>query len=495
MPPPAAPKRLIVFYTYNGCLTNRWFPALSHGRLTRDDYAAMRTLAPMAPYADKLLMVRGIRAMNEWSFEGTLGQKNDPWTQVNGSYFTCHPVTPNAPEASANNFGKFDAKPTGRSLDHVCAEQVNAGGGVPLFMQIGGIQGNTGNNQTVISWDQPEHIFPGLGTPRAVFSNLTNLFGPGPLSPDAYQALRRKTVIDVVRDDLNRLRSVNMSQADQRTLAAWADLLHDTSGTVITQCNADNAAALGLTNDTVQATGDLSKITPLMFDLAVLTALCDANRIIFMKVPWSFSLGFLGLPGDSTSVSHRTGSALLGGQCVANAIEQIQTIDSWYAQQFAYLVGRLDSIAEGDRTLLDNSATVWFQQMSDGNAMNLNNLPILQAGSCGDYFKTGWAINVENANPNMTPGHSDQDCQNGLTPADSLDMWGTPPDVATQPINKYYCNLMNALGVKAGDDGFPAMGGTEPVSRYGKYDDTTLFGTDAPAVIKNPGEYTELRAS
>jgi hypothetical protein len=47
--PAPAPKRLIVFYTYAGCLTNRWFPALSHGRLTRDDYAAMRTLAPMAP--------------------------------------------------------------------------------------------------------------------------------------------------------------------------------------------------------------------------------------------------------------------------------------------------------------------------------------------------------------------------------------------------------------------------------------------------------------
>jgi len=92
MPAPSTPKRLIVYYTYDGCLTNRWFPALSHGRLTREDYAAMRTLAPMAPYADKLLMVRGIRAMNEWSYEGTLGQKNDEYTQVCGSYFTCHPV-------------------------------------------------------------------------------------------------------------------------------------------------------------------------------------------------------------------------------------------------------------------------------------------------------------------------------------------------------------------------------------------------------------------
>ena len=31
MSAPPAPKRLIVFFTHYGCLTNRWFPAKSHG--------------------------------------------------------------------------------------------------------------------------------------------------------------------------------------------------------------------------------------------------------------------------------------------------------------------------------------------------------------------------------------------------------------------------------------------------------------------------------
>jgi len=292
-----------------------------------------------------------------------------------------------------------------------------------------------------------------------------------------------------------------MSQADQRTLSAWVDLLHDTSNTVMTsQCNADAAGKLGLTDETVPAATpagwNLSNSATLMMDLAVLSTLCDANRVIFMKMPFAANLSFLpGVGSDATSISRRIGNAGMGGTCIANAIEQIQTIDSWYAQQFAYLVGRLDGINEGDRTLLDNSATVWFQQMSDGNAKNLNNLPILQAGSCGDYFKTGWAINVEGAKPDMTPGHSDEDCKDGQTPVATLDMWGTPPDVATQPINKYYCNLMNAIGVKAGADGFAAKGGTEPVSRFGKYDDTKLFPTDTPAIIKDPGEYAALRAT
>jgi len=60
------PKRLIVFFTYHGCLTDKWFPAKSHGTLSTADYQSMVTLAPMAPYAAKLLMVRGIRSMGPW---------------------------------------------------------------------------------------------------------------------------------------------------------------------------------------------------------------------------------------------------------------------------------------------------------------------------------------------------------------------------------------------------------------------------------------------
>src|SRR4029079_18960590 len=176
------------------------------GPLTKSDYAAMRTLAPMAPYADKLLMVRGIRAMNEWSNEGTLGQKNDPHMQVSVSYFTCHPVTPNADSGfdTSDPSGispKTAAKPTGRSLDHVCAEQVNPGGAPPLFMELGGVSGNNSNTMSVISWEKPGQMFPGIVETMPPFSKLPGLFGTGPMSPDTYKAARRGTVIDCVRED------------------------------------------------------------------------------------------------------------------------------------------------------------------------------------------------------------------------------------------------------------------------------------------------------
>jgi len=142
-------------------------------------------------------------------------------------------------------------------------------------------------------------------------------------------------------------------------------------------------------------------------------------------------------------------------------------------------------------------AAVSFTLVSDGNAANLNNLPILQAGGCGDYFKTGWAINVEGANATMSPGNSSKDCANGQSPINSLDSVGTPSNTATMPINKYFCTLLNGLGAQADASGYATPGATGgKVTKFGKYDNTQYFadgGTKA-SVIEKPGEYAELLA-
>jgi hypothetical protein len=76
---------------------------------------------------------------------------------------------------------------------------------------------------------------------------------------------------------------------------------------------------------------------------------------------------------------------------------------------------------------------------------------------------------------------------------------GTDADVANAPINKYFCGLMNAMGVKAGADGFPAKGGAAEVVKFGYSDKTEDFiggkGAVAGATIHSPGEFTELRAN
>jgi len=506
-----APKRLIVMFTHYGCVTTKFFPTKSHGALTAADLENT-SLKSLAPFASRLLMPRGIRSMNEWTSSMVRGQGNDPHTQVAGSFFTCQPVTPNSNEPfSFNRATKFEAKPTGPSLDHVMAKQLSPNG-APMFMRVG--NGND-SPQSAISYSAAETAYPGLGTPAQAFSSLTGLFmnGMTPTNPDTYRVARGKSVIDVVRDDLTTLERFDMSASDRQKLAAWKELLSSTGGTVVTaQCSQDVATMLGATQQNVDAVrGGLgsdiltTKVNSTTMDgadiytnVAVLAAICNANPVIFLKYPASYVFRGLGLETEAHSLSHRIGNAGMSGTCVAGVLDMLVKIDEYYAQKFARMVQLLDSVAEGDQKVLDNSAAIWFNEMSDGNAHNLNNAPIIQAGSLGGYFKVGQQINVENGmdNPALR-GRSESVCANG-TPTmvnGTTQGTGTEASAGNAPINKYFVNIMNAMGVKAGADGFPAVDGTAEVTKFGKYDRTEDFiGGNKPASITSPGGFDALKA-
>jgi len=503
------PKRLIVMYTDYGCITNRFFPVKSHGPLSAADLQGT-TLAPLAPYVDKLLLPRGIRAMNEWTAKLSRGQGNDMHTQMSSSFFTCQPVTPNSDEPfSFNQTTRFAPMPVGPSLDHVMAKQVSPDG-LPLCLKLAS---GGENAQSAISWSAAQKRYPAVNLNR-VFTLLTGLGQVGPLTPDAYQAARGKSLIDLVRNDLNTLQRFDMSRSDRNKLEAWKQLLDETTRAVgPASCSADGAAVLGVSQANVSAAlksepnGDLltTRVTDSLdsadihANVAVLAALCNLNPVIFLRFPANYVFRGLGINQDSHNLSHRLDNAGLTGKCLPGALEMLLKIDDYYARKFAHLVGLLNDIDEADAKLLDHTATVWFQGQSDGLAHNLNNLPIVHAGSAGGYFKTGWSVNVDDGSPNLSTGNSEFYCADGTATdmANGVEQrTGTDPTLANAPINKYYCNLMNALGVKAGTDGFPLAGGSAEVTHFGMYDKTEDFihGGTNPPTIHDPGEFKALRA-
>ena len=492
-----------MMFTHYGFITTRFFPERSHGALSAVDLEPT-TLKHLAPFVNKLLLPRGIRAMNEWTTSMSRGQGNDPHLQAAASLLTCQPVTPNSNSPfNLDSATKFDAKALGPSLDHVMAQQLSAGG-TPLFIRVGN---RTESPPTAISYSARETLYPGLGTPAQIYASLTGLFTSGPMNPDTYRVARGKSVLDIVKDDLATLERFDMSLSDRRKLAAWKELLNRTGGTITTpQCNPAVAAALGATQENVNAPHSnlTDKITDtldgadLYSNLAALAAVCNANPVILLKYPATYVYTGLGLHHDHNVLAHRVGSPFLNGVCATGVIDMLRTIDDYHARKFAHLVGLLNAIDEGDGKVLDNTAAVWLSESSDGCAFNLNNLPIVQVGSAGGYFRTGCAVNVEDGSPNLTRGNSEAVCADGTSDMVNAtnQLTGTDPSIANAPINKYYCNLMNALGVRAGADGFPSKGGSAEVSRFGMYDKTEDFigGGSNPATIHDPGEFAALRA-
>jgi hypothetical protein len=238
--------------------------------------------------------------------------------------------------------------------------------------------------------------------------------------------------------------------------------------------------------------------------IAALTAACNANPVIFLKYPNNFIFSGLGINADAHSQSHRLSTADMTGPCVANAVENLLKIDGYYAQKFANLVKMLDSMAEDDGTVLDNTAAIWMNEMSDGNAHNLNNSPIIQAGSAGGYFKTGRIINLDTesgATAEQMLGRSLSQCVEG-TPqmANGISQGtGTESKFGNMPVNKYFCNIMNAMGMKADANGFPAKDGpASEVTHFGYSDKTEDFaggdGAVQGATIHSPGGFAALKA-
>ncbi len=511
-----APKRTIVMFTHHGCITNNWFPLKLDGELTAQDLKPT-TLAPLAPFAKKLLMPRGIRSMNEWTKDNKgagqgRGQGVDVHMQVVGSALTCQPVSPNSNEPfNFNPWTRFKPMPVGPSLDHVLAQQLSPLG-TPRLMNTAGQSREAA--ETAVSYSAASTTYSAQNANQA-FAALTNLFQPDtPLNEDTWAVAKGKAIADIVKGDLKRLMAQNMSKADKEKLAAWVELANEVGRGLVSvaQCSEGTATRLGAANKLGMGSGDVltRKVTDTMDNadlysaIAALTAACNANPVIVLKYPGFFVYSGLGIDKDSTGLAHRTGDGTMAGPCVPEVVPTLSKIDGYHAQKFANLVKMLDDISEGEGTLLDNTIAVWLNENSDGCAHNLNNMPIIQAGSGGGYFKTGKIVDLDpdsGATAEDMLGRSLSQCVEGTTDkAEGVNQGtGTDERFGNAPINKYFCNIMNAMGIKADANGYPAKDGSNSeVTRYGYSDKTEDFaggvGAVEGATIHDPGGFTALRA-
>ncbi|AMV20166.1 hypothetical protein VT03_19880 [Planctomyces sp. SH-PL14] len=64
-------------------------------------------------------------------------------------------------------------------------------------------------------------------------------------------------------------------------------------------------------------------------------------------------------------------------------------ITHYYVGQYAYLAERLAGMAEGDRTVLDNSCLLFTSSMWSGSAHDSSKVPLLLAGALGGTLETG----------------------------------------------------------------------------------------------------------
>jgi hypothetical protein len=113
---------------------------------------------------------------------------------------------------------------------------------------------------------------------------------------------------------------------------------------------------------------------------------CDVTRVATYMYEHSFSdvrsfTPFLPMvTGRHHAITHQASAA---------ALAQEEQINLFYIQRFAYLIGKLKAMREGNGTVLDNSIIYFTSEFGDGHGHNMRDLPMVVAGKGGGKLKPG----------------------------------------------------------------------------------------------------------
>ncbi|MBL8923799.1 MAG: DUF1552 domain-containing protein [Myxococcaceae bacterium] len=368
------PKRVIFFYTPNG---NLFLPPTM-------DFTGSH-LAPLAPYASKLVVLKGLDLLandvgpgepHQQGMALLTGRRLNSGNQVGGD-------------------GSLAGWAQSASLDQVLGNAIGASTRFKTLnlgvqsTQYGGTEVRTvlsylGNDQPVANETSPWSLY------NRVFSQLgADPFGVARLRQ------RRHSAIDFVKDRFTRL-SPKLSRLDRQKLdqhlASVRDLesrLDNPAGAIGGSCAKPTLPAQFNLNDPA----NFGTIGRLQMDLTAMALACDLTRVVTLQ--WSASTNnrpypFLQYDDGSGPKPILGDEHVLGHQpdTDVHAWGKLAVIRRWYMEQLAYLLGKLAAVPEGNGSLLDNTVVVWCSEIARGNTHSHRDAPFLLCGSAGGSWQT-----------------------------------------------------------------------------------------------------------
>jgi hypothetical protein len=245
-------------------------------------------------------------------------------------------------------------------------------------------------------WSAPGRVVSAMQSP---FEAYTRLFGgmlpaatSGGSAPAKPVIDLRKSALDNAVAEFATLRP-KLSAKDRELMDSYQESLRDIEKrletTVAIPAGANcPPAGLGGTFD-VKAEANYPKVGQLQMDLAVSAFQCGLTRVATLQ--WGNSndqctYSWLGVNTLGHDMAHNNNN------CDPSGAKKLKTY-RWYAEQFAYLLGKLDSVPEGAGTMLDNTVVLWASEFGDSNGHTPNNLMWLLMGNAAGQFRRGRILN------------------------------------------------------------------------------------------------------
>jgi Protein of unknown function (DUF1552) len=406
------PKRLIILQPCNGFRGDAFWPSGTDTNFTLGEITS-----PLEPHKADVILPRGIGIKVQG--DDNQGAPGNPFSGYGG-----HATLPYLLTGARSAVGQGEGEPypvaNSISIDQHVAKAF--AGQTPISsLELGGIELDRLDGARSLSFRGPASGSPARPqenrpeiSPGAVFKRLLGVANPtaAPDPTTAKTTAEQRAIWDSVLGDIKSLRS-RIPTEDRPRLDSHLQFVQQLQSE-LTQigkpvaCGDLGSGPMGFRDSAADGL-QFDKLVKAQLDNIIVALSCDITRVVTFSMygPGNnlASFGFLGslfqggaLHDDTGSapkdfISHHEIAHNQGGNGTDDRRRKILS-DQWHISQLAYLIARLKQIPEGDRTLFDNCAILMANNMSDGGAHSVNELPWVLAGSCGGYFATGRYLRV-----------------------------------------------------------------------------------------------------
>mgnify|MGYP001308925968 FL=1 len=296
-------------------------------------------------------------------------------------------LTSVSPEQAAEKGWKY---PNGRSLDQFIGDRVGRGN-ILKTLEIS-CNGFAKPKEDIyfnnISWYGPGKIAPSIKDPQKLYERL--------FMADSYQS-HLTEVTDLVLEDAKSL-SRKLGNEDKQTLNEFMEMIRNIEIRIARQKKMINDADIRIPKNEILPRGEYIRLQADLMLLAFQMGITNISTFMIGPERWDATLLYEGVfpkPVQHHNMTHNQ---------KGNGWKELQKIDIFHMEQYAYVISRMKEIKEADgSSMLDNSLVTYGAALGDGATHQFFDLPFMIAGKGQDQIKQGRFIQCKSGtlNSNM----------------------------------------------------------------------------------------------
>lgn len=372
-----SPHRFLAYYLPNGMAMEHWTPE-GEGR----DFALSPILEPLAPFKDRLQVLTGIEASWNRNHAGASGCFLTGTTR-GASNNTATVAETSMDQLLAREFGQETQL---ASLEMALDRPANAG--------VCAVGLSCAYTHT-IAWRSPTQPLPMEYNPRSVFERLFGDTGSTDRNRRAERLVQQRSILDSVTDKLRDLQR-EIGPQDQLKIEEYTEAVRDVERR-IELAEAQIDVDLPFLEQPQGIPEALEDHLELMLDLQLLAYRADLTRVItFMvgKEQNARPYPQIGVPEAWHPLSHHRN--------IPDLIAHMAKINRYHVELFSKHLEKLDSIPDGDGSLLDSMTILYGSGISNSQRHSGDNLPLLVLGGGNGRLRGGRHLKYEDR-----PTHAD----------------------------------------------------------------------------------------